>query len=53
MQILKNSYDLTKVLGVQPDVVERMTVSKLKFYIDSIQTDITDKDPFILPTSIR
>lgn len=53
MQILKNSYDLTKVLGVQPDAVERMTVSKLKFYIDSIQEDIKDKDPFVLPASVR
>ena len=47
--ILRNSYDLCKILGISPSDYSEMSVAKINFFIEQIKKDLNDKDPFLLP----
>jgi hypothetical protein len=47
--ILKNSYDLCKILRIQPSEYQSMTVTRIRHFIETLSRDIEAKDQWIVP----
>jgi hypothetical protein len=47
--ILRDSYDLTKIMKIAPSEVQRMSITKKRMYMKWLNEDIQKKDIFIVP----
>jgi len=48
--ILKNGYDLSKIMKISPVEYRKMTVNQARFFMQELNKDINNKDPWVTPS---